>query len=163
HFQSRPEPERAADARAFAAEFDRELDGKVSRLADRKPDNEAVVAQAVREVLGLPRAKMSDEEALTLALDPSQNRYFGETMNVLTLSKLSRVLHHASYTFRKKLSHAADSQDQRHRMTPASRPILAAQLGSEPDYIVPELVARQAAAEHIYRDSMERTWRAIAQ
>ena len=162
HFQSRPAPAREADARAFAIEFDRELDGKVSRLSDRKPGNESAVAQAVREVLGLPRARLSDQEALALALDPSKNPYLGETMNVLTLSKLSRALHHASYTFRKKLSHAADSQDQRHRMTPASRPILTAQLTGEPDYIVPELITRSAVAHEIYRDSMARTWRAIA-
>src|SRR5262249_45349454 len=87
--------------------------------------------------------------------------YFGETMNVLTLSKLSRALHHASYTFRKKLSHTADSQDQRHRMTPASRPILAAQVGSEPDYITPELARREPAAEELYRQSMERSWQAM--
>jgi thymidylate synthase ThyX len=82
-------------------------------------------------------------------------------MNVLTLSKLSRALHHASYTFKKKLSHAADSQDQRHRMTPASRPVLSAHLTGEPDYIVPELVKQNAAALNQYRDAMERTWRAI--
>src|SRR4029077_567278 len=87
--------------------------------------------------------------------------YFGETMNVLTLSKLSRALHHASYTFKKKLSHAADSQDQRHRMTPASRPVLAAHVTGEPDYIVPELVKQNAAALNQYKDAMERTWRAI--
>ena len=162
HFAARAPALRAADARAFAAEFDAELDGKVSRLVDRKSGNERAVAQAVREVLGIPRARMSDADALTLALDPGENRYFGETMNVLTLSKLSRTLHHASYTFRKKLSHAADSQDQRHRMTPASRPVLAAQLTSEPDYIVPELVRQNAAAGNLYRDSMERTWKAIA-
>lgn len=162
HFQSRPLVEREADARAFAEEFDRELDGRVSRLVDRKLGNERSVAQAVREVLGLPRSKLSDEAALALALDPGKNTYFGETMNVLTLSKLSRVLHHAHYTFRKKLSHAADSQDQRHRMTPASRPVLAAQLGGRPDYVVPELVRRDAEAGELYAASMARTWAAIA-
>jgi thymidylate synthase ThyX len=161
HFSSRPAAQREADARAFAAEFDAELDGKVSKLVGRKPNNEKAVAQAVREVLGLPRARMSDEDALKVALDPAQNSYFGETMNVLTLSKLSRALHHAHYTFQKKLSHAADSQDQRHRMTPASRPILAAHAGGEPDYIVPELIKHSAAAEDTYRSSMERTWKAI--
>ena len=162
HYHARQPQVRAADARAFAAEFDRELDGKVSRLVDRKPNNERAVAQAVREVLGLPRARLTDEDALKLALDPAANRYFGETMNVLTLSKLSRALFHASYTFRKKLSHAADSQDQRHRMTPASRPILSAHLGDEPDYIVPELVRQNAAALDAYRTSMDRTWKAVA-
>ena len=65
---------------------------------------------------------MATRRRSRLALDPAENRYFGEAMNVLTLSKLSRALLHASYTFRKKLSHTADSQDQRHRMTPGLAP-----------------------------------------
>src|SRR5258706_6829972 len=108
HFQARPTAVRAADARAFCAEFDAELDGKVSRLVDRKANNERAVAQAVREVLGVPRARLSDEDALRRVLDPGENPYFGETMDVLTLSQLSRALPPASYKFRKKLSHAAD-------------------------------------------------------
>ncbi len=162
HFVARGPELRAADARELAVEFDRELDGRVSALVDRKPGNQRQVACAVREVVGMPEARLPDAEALELVLNPSENRYFGETMNVLTLSKLSRALSHASYTFRKKLSHAADSQDQRHRMTPGSRPILSAHLTDEPDYVVPELVARNAAALEIYRTSMERTWSAIA-
>jgi len=43
---------------------------------------------------------------------------------VTTLGKLPRALSHAHYTFRKRLSHTADSQDQRHRMVPGSRPLL---------------------------------------
>jgi hypothetical protein len=35
-----------------------------------------------------------------------------------------RALQHANYTFAKKISHTADSQDQRHRMVPGSRPLL---------------------------------------
>jgi thymidylate synthase ThyX len=124
-FDARPAHGEDADggaiAAAFIREFDEELGGRVSRLVGRKPENEALVAQAVREVLGLPRARLADREALELALSPSRNSYLGETMNVTTLSKLSRALSHASYSFKKKLSHAADSQDQRHRMTPRSR------------------------------------------
>jgi flavin-dependent thymidylate synthase len=160
-FVARTAEVRREEARALRREFDRELDGRVSKLVDRKPGNEAQVAQAAREVLGAPRSRLSDEEALCAALSPRENPLFGETMNVLTLSKLSRALVHASYTFRKKLSHAADSQDQRHRMTPASRPVLTSQLDAEPDYVVPELVRRSAAAEDIYVESMARTWRAI--
>jgi len=157
-FEARP---RAA-AVEFTAEFDRDLGGKVSRLVGRKPENEPLVAQAVREVLGLPRARLGDEEAIKLALDPDQNRYFGEALNLGTLSKVTRALCHAGYTFKKKLSHAADSQDQRHRMVPASRPILAAHASDAPDFIRPALVERQAAAREIYDASMARTWRAIA-
>ena len=76
----------------------------------------------MRHVLGLP--ELTDEEALALALDPKQNRYRLDTLNVSFHAPVMRALDHAHYTFRKKLSHTADSQDQRHRMVPASRPLL---------------------------------------
>jgi flavin-dependent thymidylate synthase len=152
----------AADA-AFRSEFDAELSGRVSRLVDWKANNEEILASSVREILGLPRAALSDDEAIRLVLDPSRNRLLGETLTLTTHGKLSRALFHPSYTFRKKLSHTADSQDQRHRMTPASRPALPAYLSEEPDYVVPMLVADVAEAEDLYRRTMEETWEAINQ
>jgi flavin-dependent thymidylate synthase len=147
----------------FREEFDRELAGRVSRLVDWKANNEEVLASAVREVLGAPRAALSDDEAIRLALDPSRNRELGETLTLTTHGKLSRALFHPSYTFRKKLSHTADSQDQRHRMTPASRPALPAYLSEQPDYIVPMLLAEVPVAEELYRRTMEETWTAIGE
>lgn len=147
---------------AFREEFDRSLGGRVSKLVDWKARNEEILAQSVREVFGLPSARLSDDEAIAWALSPERNRVFGETMNLTTLSKLSRALVHPSYTFRKKLSHAGDSQDQRHRMTPASRPVLHTHLSDEPDFIVPELVRRDAKAEKLYAESMSRAWECMA-
>ena len=158
-FQNLPRP-RAAGAE-FRREFDRELSGRVSILVDWKANNEQVLASSVREVLGLPRGALSDDEAIRLALDPSKNRLLGETLTLTTHGKLSRALFHPNYTFRKKLSHTADSQDQRHRMTPASRPALPAYLSEEPDYIVPMLVADVPEAEELYRRTMEETWDAV--
>jgi len=113
-------------------------------------------------VLGLPMSSISDEEAIACALDPARNRYLGEKLNVATHSKLMRALHHAAYTFRKRLSHSADSQNQRHRMTPASRPILTAHLGDAPDVITPLLIAAaEGETRACYNTSMERTWEAI--
>jgi thymidylate synthase ThyX len=145
----------------FRREFDRELSGRVSRLVDWKANNEEILASSVREILGLARAALSDGEAIRLALDPSKNPILGETLTLTTHGKLSRALFHPSYTFRKKLSHTADSQDQRHRMTPASRPALRAYLSEEPDYIVPMLVADVPEAEDLYRRTMQRSWEAI--
>jgi flavin-dependent thymidylate synthase len=160
-FQSLPRVRAAG--RAFREEFDRELHGRVSRLVDWKANNEEVLASAVREILGLPRAALSDDDAIRLVLDPSQNRALGETLTLTTHGKLSRALFHPSYTFRKKLSHTADSQDQRHRMTPASRPALPAYLSDEPDYIVPMLVADVQEADALYRATMDETWAAIGE
>jgi flavin-dependent thymidylate synthase len=146
---------------AFAREFDGALAGRVSRLVDWKANNEEVLASAVREVLGLSRAALSDDDAIRLALDPAKNTLLGETLTLTTHGKISRALFHPGYTFRKKISHTADSQDQRHRMTPASRPALPAYLSDDPDYIVPMLVPEVPEADDLYRRTMEETWEAI--
>ena len=158
-FAARPSGQGAAAA--FVKEFDRELGERTSKLVDWKSRNEQQVADAVREVLGLPRSAMDDEDALRLALDPSKNPYLGEAMTLTTMSKVSRAMSHASYTFKKRLSHTADSQDQRHRMTPGSRPILLAHLLDDPDYVRPALLAHAAPARILFEDTMERTWDAI--
>lgn len=160
-FQSLPRAR--SSSRAFREEFDRELGGRVSRLVDWKANNEDVLASAVREILGVPRAALSDDDAIRLVLDPAKNRSLGETLTLTTHGKLSRALFHPSYTFRKKLSHTADSQDQRHRMTPASRPALPAYLSDEPDYIVPMLVPDVPEADALYRATMNETWSAIGE
>ena len=151
----------ARTSSSFRAEFDGSLDGRVSRLVDYKANGEEVLAAAVREVLGRAEAELSDDDAIELALNPGQNRVFSEVLNLTTHAKITSALHHPAYTFRKKLSHTADSQDQRHRMTPGSRPILATQLSSEPDVITPALVEADEPSHRRYKETMERTWEAI--
>ncbi len=147
---------------AFAARFDASLDGRVSRLIDWKVANEETVAESVREVLGASPAELDDDAALALVLDPAENRYFGESLNLTTVSKLTRCLSHAHYTFRKKLSHTADSQDQRHRMTPGSRPILAAQVDGQPDVVEPVLLRRDEAVRRRFHDACARAWEGMS-
>ena len=145
----------------FREEFDASLGGKISRLVDWKGNNEAILASSVREVLGLPASEMSDDAAIALCLDPGKNGLLGETLTLTTHGKITRAMFHPAWTFRKKLSHTADSQDQRHRMTPASRPALPAYLSEEPDYVVPMLVGDVPEAEALYRETMDRTWETI--
>jgi thymidylate synthase ThyX len=102
---------------------------------------------------------MPDDEAIDWVLNPAKNPYLSESLNLTSLSKLTRALVHPHFTFKKKISHAADSQDQRHRMTPASRPILIRQvLWDEPDYIVPVLIQETPAALELYQTVMKRLW-----
>ncbi len=142
----------------FREEFDASLAGRTSLLVDYKARGEEVLAASVREVLGLPAAELNDDDAIALALDPARNPTFGETLNLTTHAKLTRALHHPGYTFRKVLSHTADSQDQRHRMTPGSRPILATQLSSGPDAVIPALVQADPSSLKHYTDTLDRTW-----
>jgi thymidylate synthase ThyX len=147
---------------AFLEEFDEELAGLTSKLVDYPTRNQETLAQAVREIFGLSRGRMNDEDSIAIALDPSRNRWLGEALNTTTHSKLSRALVHAHYTFRKRLSHTADSQNQRHRMTPASRPILSAHFSGEPDYVTPRVIALEEKPRGIFRSAMERSWEGIA-
>lgn len=156
-------PRARSSDRAFREEFDRELDGRVSRLVDWKGNNEEILASSVREVLGVPRAALSDSDAIALVLDPARNRSLGETLTLTTHGKLSRALFHPSYTFRKKLSHTADSQDQRHRMTPGSRPARPGYLSEDPDYVVPMLLSEVPEALELYEGTMGETWDAIGE
>lgn len=136
--------------------FDKSLNGRSARLVDYGVNGPASVASAVRNVLGRP--DLADAEALALVLDPARNKYRLDTLNVGVHSPLMRALNHAHYTFRKKLSHTADSQDQRHRMVPASRPILSAQLSDEPDYLTPALVRMDDKAHAVYAAAMARAF-----
>jgi len=147
----------------FLKEFDAALEGKYSILVDYKAHAPQTLATSVRSVLGLPKSQMSDEIAIDLVLNPAKNPFLADTLNVNTLSKLSRTLFHVHYTFRKKISHTADSQDQRHRMTPASRPVLEAHFTGRPDFITPKMIREVEEAQEIYAESMEKTFSGIVQ
>jgi flavin-dependent thymidylate synthase len=141
-------------------EFDAQLEGRVSMLVDYSANAEAVTAQAVRAVLGKGIAEMNDDEALGLVMDPARNRYRLETLNVGVHSPLMRALQHATYTFAKRISHSADSQDQRHRMVPGSRPLLLLADSPEPDYITPMLIQQDAKAREVFDRAMQEAWKA---
>ncbi|MBT7007998.1 MAG: FAD-dependent thymidylate synthase, partial [Candidatus Jacksonbacteria bacterium] len=140
-------------ATEFAQEFDHRLGDRTSVLIGWDEHAERIMADAVRATLGAPESILSDKEALALLLDPSRNAYYTETMNVHTLTKISRAMNHVTYTFAKKLSHTADSQDQRHRMVPASRPVLSAVYSGASDTVTPKLIMMNDAAQEAFDDA----------
>jgi thymidylate synthase ThyX len=144
----------------YAAMFDARLAGRWSRLRDASADAEAIVAESVRSVFGLAPDAMSDDEALDRVMNPARNPYRLDVLNVSHHSPLMRALHHATYVFEKRLSHTADSQDQRHRMVPASRPLMTFADTTEPDYITPRLIAANPRARAVYDEAMRESWAA---
>ena len=153
-----PQPRAGGDA--FAAEFDRRLGGRVSRLRDWSAGAERVVADAVRATFGLTTAEMDDAEAIDRVMNPAKNKYRVDMLDVAYHSPMMRALNHASYVFEKRLSHTADSQDQRHRMVPASRPMMTLADTIAPDYITPRLIRQNAAALEVYETAMADAWHA---
>ena len=109
---------------------------------------------------GLPARARTTTRRSSGSSTPAINRYRLETLQLSVHSPLGRAMHHASYTFLKKLSHTADSQDQRHRMVPASRPLLTLTDTRRPDYVTPPLVAANPEALAVYQEAMDRAWAA---
>jgi len=153
-------PRLEADGDAEAARLDARLGSRVSLLVDHMARAEETTADAVRAVLGASPATLDDDAALEQLLNPAINRYRLETLQLSVHSPLGRAMHHAAYTFLKKLSHTADSQDQRHRMVPGSRPLMTLTDTRRPDYVTPPLVAANPRALAAYEEAMDRAWAA---
>lgn len=150
-------------AKDFVREFDSSLNGLSSSLIDHKHHSEKTMADSVRAVLGLTRSEMDDPAAIDLVMDPSSNSYLSDTLNLTHHSKLTRTMAHPHFTFRKKISHTADSQEQRHRTIPGSRPILYRHFSDSPDYITPCLIQENKEAYAFYRQVMEQLWDAMTE
>jgi thymidylate synthase ThyX len=144
----------------FAREFDAKLAGKTSKLLDYSPNAPRVIADSYRAVVGLTESQCSNAEAIDRLLNPARNLYRLETLNVGVHAPMMRALQHANYTFAKKISHTADSQDQRHRMVPGSRPLLTLADTRAPDYITPALLAQNPRAKEVYDRAMQDAWTA---
>src|SRR5256714_8289620 len=150
----------APSGERFAKEFDAKLKGRTSKLVDYSPNAPGVLADAYRAVIGQTESECSDAEAIDRLLNPARNLYRLETLNIGVHAPAMRALQHANYTFAKKISHTADSQDQRHRIVPGSRPLLTLADTRDPDYITPMLLQHNSRAREIYDRAMREAWAA---
>jgi thymidylate synthase ThyX len=145
-------------ADACTREFDARLEGRTSRLIDYSHNAARVIAESYRAVVGLPESACSDSEAIDRLLNPARNLYRLEILDIGVHAPAMRALQHATYTFAKKISHTADSQDQRHRMVPGSRPLLTLADTRQPDYITPMLLKENPRAQEVYERAMHDAW-----
>jgi len=147
--------EHAAAIRAFDAEMG---PWENSRLAGFAPDAERTMADAVRTVLGVTRETMDDADAIAAALDGSRNPALGHPMYLGMHSKLMQAANHVPFTFQKRISGAEDAQNQRHRGTLSSSPLLLSHQLREPDVIVPWAIRRNPAALAEYEATVRAMW-----
>ncbi|MGB7624741.1 MAG: FAD-dependent thymidylate synthase [Terriglobia bacterium] len=150
----------SASAETARNEFDADLGGRISKLVDHSPDAERTVANALRYAMGISRREMNDAMAIDSILNPAKNRYRLDKLNLTFQVPLMKPLNHAAYTFIKKISHTADSQDQRHRMVPASRPMMVFTDSRSADYLTPRLISANPPALEVYTQAMELLWSA---
>jgi thymidylate synthase ThyX len=148
------------ETEAFCQQFDAEMGDRDSRLVAYDSEAEHRMAEAVRAVLGTTAAAMSDAEALAQVLDGAKNPYLGHALFLGMHSKLMQTMNHVPFTFQKRISGAEEAQNQRHRGTLSSSPLLTAHLRREPDVIVPWAIARNLAARAEYEATIGAMWAA---
>ncbi|EKD64245.1 MAG: hypothetical protein ACD_51C00042G0003 [uncultured bacterium] len=141
----------------FGSSFDMDLGGKNSKLISYDKNAEEVVAESVRIATGTAK---STDEIIEEILNPQKNPYLLDTLNNWAHSPVMRSLNNVNYVFKKRLSHTADSQDQRHRMTPACRPLLSKVHTSRPDYYTPSVIEKNSEVSALYKETMDMLWEA---
>ncbi len=144
------------DAEGFFARYDAELGDRNSRLVAYNPDAEHVMADAIRTVIGA--GDLSDADAIAHVLEGARNPYLGNAVFLGMHSKLMQTMNHVPFTFQKRISGAEDAQNQRHRGTPSSSPLLTAHLRREPDVIVPWAIRENPEALREYQATVQATW-----
>jgi hypothetical protein len=149
------------DAERFATEFDAQLEGKYSKLISYDPNCEKVLAQSIRLTLG--NLNLTDEQAIELVCDPKNNPEISDPLNATYLEKMNQALQHVHFTFAKKISHTADSQDQRHRTVTSSRPLLFFHYHGKPDFITPYGIQAVPQAMELYQSTLEKSYQTINQ
>ena len=148
----------------FAMHFDDKLNNKTAKLVSHTPNLVSVIAQSVRQILSVSEKTINDLQALDLVLSPQKNNYLKESLNLLSLSKLTKSLDMVQLNFMKKLSHSADSQAQRHRMICSIKPIFSRTICfDKPDYITPDIFKYDEAkkAKQLYDEVQERTIKTV--
>jgi thymidylate synthase ThyX len=142
----------------FFREFDRQLGGYDSKLVGYDRNAEQTLANAVRTVLGVSAEELNDRGAIAKVLDPAENQYLGHPLFLAMNSKLMQSMNHVPFTFQKRISGAEEAQNQRHRGSQSSSPVLSAHMREEPDVMIPEDVARVPEALEEYHATVQALW-----
>ena len=134
------------------------LEGQTSKLLHVTPGAPSLVAQAIRDVTG---TGMADADLLAVVLDPAKNRLWNDTLNTWDHSPVLRTLRHVHLTFHKRQSLSAVAQDQRHRLTPGTRPLLHRLVTKRPDVYTPDVIDKVDGAKEAYDAAIHALWDAM--
>lgn len=132
-----------------------DLDGRTAKLLHATPGADALVARVMREVTG---SRADDATLLDAVLDPSKNKLWNDTLNTWDHSPLLRSLRHVHLTFHKRQSLSAVAQDQRHRMTPGTRPMLQRLVTPTPEVYTPDVIEATEESLAIYDGAVQALW-----
>lgn len=135
-------------------EFDSMLGTRQSMLYRFSPESRVALSDAIRNNIGMSSSVLPDSEAIAQLLDPAKNPYLADVYDIGMFDPATMALRQFSIVFATKLSHTADSQRQRHRMTPGATPPLEFLYDGTPDYITPFVVGETPELKEKYDKKM---------
>ena len=138
--------------------FDESLDSVSSKLMDYSPNGEKILADSIRMIFNYSESDLDDDKAIYAVLNAGNNKILANPLVLTNYFSITRSLVHIKYTFKKKISHTADSQNQRHRTTMTSKPEILYHDLTEPDYIIPELIKIDSPVLKRYIEMMNYIW-----
>lgn len=104
---------------------------------------------------GIEKEALSDGNIWRFLLSSPYNATIAESLNCSSQESLSRNAALFSFSFYHKISHTADSQEQRHRTLVGSRLSLAEQASLAMEYITPTILQQTPRAFDFYHKHME--------
>ncbi|MDP3994767.1 MAG: FAD-dependent thymidylate synthase [bacterium] len=135
-------------------EFDSTLKNKQTLLRSIPENARSILADTVRNVLGIPSTQMSDKMALDNLLNPGKNKLLADVYETGMLDPMTSSLRQINLTFATRLSHTADSQRQRQRRTPGATPSIEALYDGRIDYSTPLVIRDNPALKDCYDEIM---------
>jgi flavin-dependent thymidylate synthase len=136
--------------------FDEKLNGLSAKLEFFDKEAEKKVAFEVKRINGA--FDLNDNEAIDLIVNPAKNKLLLEPINCWMHSPSMKPLNNVFYSFAKKLSHSADSQEQRHRTLSTAKPLLSRTHSFEPDFIIPKPLKQNKEAFQLFNETMQLLW-----
>ncbi len=131
---------------SYKEEFDTLLSNSSVKLDLDFHDPSAKLIRAVRLITGQGSSTLSDEDALCLIIDPSQNPHLSSTLGEITLDHLSQALNQVNLSAVVSLSHTANEQLHRHRGLNHTTPLLLPIPTSTADIVTPLILQHNPEA-----------------
>ena len=117
------------------------MKGRYSKISRSESNATEVLASSVRAVLGVPKSKLTDVDAVKLVLSPLENKHLTSTLNETTLRSSFEISFPGSLYLQEKNFPYQIAGIKDIEWFPV-RPVLLAQYAGKPDYITPVVIEK---------------------
>ena len=145
----------------FIREFDESLKNNLSVVISTTSDAESLLRDGAMTCFGVTKENLDNDKSILMIMSPKINNWLSDTYNMTSLSPISQIMSLIHFVFKKKMSLAADAQNQRHRTTPSVKTYLFNAHSDNPDVYVPKIISSHPESLDIYMSAHTETYKGI--